>query len=102
MCNYKIYQTDADYVFRPWQLVQKKFNIDDYRVVYDSKVNIDTDDDRMILERLFEKFNVSHPSDYKARSLSMSDVVELIRGDEKRYYYCDTCGWKLIWTEKLN
>ena len=43
-----------------------------------------------VLEALFEIFNLNHPDDYEARSLSVSDIVVL----EGKVYYCDSFGWK--------
>lgn len=49
------------------------------------------------LERLYFIFNEAHPKGYKARSLSMSDVVEVIdplKGS--KFYFCDTIGFKEV------
>ena len=46
-----------------------------YDRVYDGKL------DCSCLETIYEKFNIDHPADYKGRSLSVSDVVE-IRGSD--------------------
>ena len=106
-----IYQTDADYRCLWWEAAKDKFTIDDYHKVYSGEL-IDTikygnettvcnEDDCEVLERLFETFNVNRPEDYNARSLSVSDVVEIRRKDITRYYYCDNMGWKLIWSEPI-
>lgn len=109
MSCYHIYQTDAEYKFLWWDMAKDKFNIEDYHkvysgelidnVIYGDKVSICNEDDNEVLEKLFEIFNVNRPEDYKARSLSVSDVVEIVRKDATRYYYCDNCGWKLICSE---
>ena len=106
MSCYHIYQTDADCRFLWWDIAKDKFNIDDYHkvysgelidsIVYGDKVTAYNEDDYKVLEELFEMFNVNHPEDYKARSLSVSDVVAIVRKDVTRYYYCDSFGWKLI------
>ena len=111
MSQYYIYQTDADYRFLWWDVVKDKFTIDDYDIVYCGEL-IDcitygnetspcNEDDYEILENLFEKFNVNHPEDYNARSLSVSDVVKIRRKEVTRYYYCDNMGWKLILSESI-
>ena len=46
-----------------------------YDRVYDGKLDCNS------LETIYQKFNVDHPADYKGRSLSVSDVVE-IRGSD--------------------
>lgn len=49
------------------------------------------------LERLYFIFNEAHPKGYKARSLSMSDVVEVIDPvNGSRFYFCDTIGFKEV------
>ena len=47
------------------------------------------------LEEVFMKFNVELPEGYKGRSLSVSDVVEVIKSEdiEPGYYYCDIIGF---------
>lgn len=50
------------------------------------------------LEDVYRKFNEEHPAGYKGRSLSVSDVVEIVESDntEKGFYYCDNYGFKTI------
>lgn len=52
--------------------------------------------DDEILERIFERFNIHHPADYRGGSLSVSDVVELYDGAERRYFYCDSLAFTPI------
>ncbi len=47
-----------------------------YDKVYESEVDC-TD-----LEAVFEKFNMDHPEDYRGRSLSVSDIVEVVESPE--------------------
>ena len=109
MSEYHIYQTNADYKFLSWNLAKNKFSIDDYHKVYSGilidsitygdEINICNNNDDKVLEDLYEIFNINHPEDFKARSLSVSDVVEISRKNTAKYYYCDSMGWKLIWSE---
>ena len=39
---------------------------------------------------------MDHPEDYRARSLSMSDVVEIIEDNGSSFYICDTFGFKEV------
>lgn len=50
------------------------------------------------LEDVFRKFNTDHPTGYKARSLSVSDVVEVIESDSVKsgFYFCDSFGFKAV------
>ena len=48
-------------------------------------------------EALYALLNLHHPSDYTARSLSVSDVIEFEHPDGSNvFYYCDTIGFKAI------
>lgn len=50
------------------------------------------------LEDVFRKFNNDHPPGYKARSLTVSDVVEVIESDSVKsgFYFCDSFGFKEV------
>lgn len=96
-----IYQTGtASYLFRGWEYAKEKFSINDY----DNKYEIELDDelDVIILEKLFELFNINHPQDYQCRSMSVSDIVRIERnGNFFIWYYCDRIGWEDI-TDKIS
>lgn len=62
-----------------------------YRLVYEYESRTAN------LERLFYIFNMEHPADYKARSMSLSDVVEVIDPEKgSRFYFCDTAGFREV------
>ena len=50
------------------------------------------------LESVYQKFNLDHPIGYTGRSLSMSDVVEVVESDNvnKGFYFCENVGFKKI------
>ena len=49
------------------------------------------------LEDVWVKFNNDHPKGYKARSLSKSDIVEVIGNDgASEFHYVDTFGFKQV------
>lgn len=50
------------------------------------------------LEDLFRKFNLNQPEGYRARSMSVSDVVEVrgARTIDDGFYFCDMVGFKKI------
>ena len=50
------------------------------------------------LEEVFQMFNVEHPDGYAGRSLSVSDIVEVIDAEnvEKGFYYCDNIGFSKV------
>lgn len=51
------------------------------------------------LEDIFQRFNMGRVPTLQGHSLSVSDVVEVIRGNEKTApgcYFCDSIGWKVV------
>ena len=50
------------------------------------------------LEDVYEKFNIDKPDDCHARSLSVSDVIEVIESDsvEPGFYFCDSIGFEKV------
>ena len=70
----------------------KGVNAAAYDRVYDGKM------DCISLENIYQKFNVDHPADYKGRSLSVSDVVEIRESDTLNpgFYFVDSIGFKSI------
>lgn len=67
----------------------------DYKIydkVFDGEVDCQT------LEDVYQMFNLNHPEGYRGRSLSVSDVVEVM-GDPMHshcFYFCDSIGFKSI------
>lgn len=108
MSQYYIYQlpVEKDYTFRGWEEAKAIFHFSDYKQVYKGelvdyvqygeKITPCNKDDRSVLEDLCLKFNVNHPKDFTGRSLSVSDIVAVIRKDGTKYYYCDSFGWEDI------
>jgi hypothetical protein len=59
-----------------------------YDLVYSGEVKAET------LENVYTIFNINHPRGYRGRSLTTSDVVEVISSEvEAGFYYCDTFGF---------
>lgn len=111
MGQFHIYQTDSKNAFRSWERTKKEFSIKEYKrvysgelidkVVYGGKEVTVNKEDIVVLEDLFEKFNLEKPEDYKARSMSVSDVVQIVRKNKKTWYYCDRFGFEDITKEVL-
>jgi hypothetical protein len=78
------------------------FGFDGYRpgahmkLAYSNLIASNPDAHDAALERLFEKFNIDQPADYKAHSLSVGDVVVLIDSGVRTAYACESCGWKAL------
>lgn len=51
------------------------------------------------LEDIFQRFNIGRVPTLQGHSLSVSDVVEIIEGNDKTSpgcYFCDSIGWKVV------
>lgn len=74
----------------------KEINAAIYDKVYSGEMECSS------LESIYRKFNIEHPADYKARSLSVSDVVEIRESDtlEKGFFFVDSVGFKSISFDK--
>lgn len=104
--NYKIYQIDMErpgaeqLAFRPYAPCAGRADTvcsDAYILAYRGTLACESGWDSVnILEHLFQMLNTEHPADYKARSLSVSDVVSLLDDDGERFYYCDVFGFQPI------
>ena len=99
----KVYQInhDRDKPIRAYQSLRslqrlfgsKEIVSDRYDKVFDGEVDCKTLDD------VYRKFNLDHPTDYRGRSLSVSDVVEVVEpvSDLKKgFYFCDECSFEKV------
>lgn len=95
--TYEVYQGVESFVFMPYSYTIESIKDfpktwkDHYEKVYESEIE-GYEDVEDALERIFCKLNARHPEGYKARSLSVSDVVVI----DETPFYCDVFGWKEI------
>lgn len=79
---------------------ESKIDRKNYVPVYKGYLEIDFSgrliNENVILDELFFIFNINPPEGYISYSMSIGDVVELIIGDEKKYFVCQLYGWKEI------
>lgn len=63
-----------------------------YDLVFDGAV------DGQDLESIYAKFNLNHPAGYTGRSMSVSDVVQVVESGtvKEGFYFCDSIGFKEI------
>ena len=89
--KYKIKQIkdidNCEYSFKYYEQCKDKIDLKDYKVVYEGE--LDYPKMPNALDELFDMFNVRRPNNFKGRSMSVSDIVE-VDGDN---YYCDAVGW---------
>jgi len=102
MTKYSIYQVNSDrdtervsYLSSDsMQNIKGIFEVkpEIYDKVYDGELDCNS------LEDIYEKLNIDHPSDYKHRSLSVSDVVEIKEGSDiaPGFYFCNDIGFMPI------
>jgi antirestriction protein ArdC len=93
--TFSIYQlkddVPVDFHFRPLEEVQGKgLAVDpaNYEKEYTAPLTPD-----MGLERIFEKFNIDRPEDFKGHSLSVSDVIVLHQNGKDTAHYTDSIGF---------
>ena len=63
-----------------------------YDLVFDGEVEAKD------LEAVYAKFNLDHPAGYTGRSMSVSDVVQVVESTTAKegFYFCDSIGFKEI------
>ena len=78
----------ADYAFASlYRLTESR-----YDKVYEAPTTSDTD----TLDKLYTKFNIDHPTDFKGHSLSISDIVVLNDHGKRTGWYCDSFGFREV------
>lgn len=94
--DYEIYQTNGergyDYRFESFDwAMEHGFSLKDYSLVYSGELRKPEGyyPDEEICEQLFTILNTNQPYDYRARSLSVSDIICL----GGHYYYVDSIGF---------
>ena len=90
--KYKIKQIkdvdNCEYSFKYCEQCKDKIDLKDYEVAYEGE--LDCPEVSNTPEELFKIFNIKIPEDFKGRSMSISDIVEI----DGKNYYCDMIGWK--------
>ena len=67
-----------------------KVNSEIYDKVFERAVEVDT------LEGVYQMFNCDWPEDFQGHSLSVSDVVEIVNGENAGFYFCDSIGFQPV------
>ena len=101
--KYVIYQVRATipFAFLNWRLANERadWSFIPYHSVWNGYE--EAADDVDLVNYLWEVFNENHPEGYRARSMSVSDIILVkdIETSETKYYYCDSFGWEDITKE---
>ena len=83
--------------FMWYESATEPVKIRDYVRVYSGRTG-DEMVNRRVLEMLFEKFNIDHPEDYYASSMSVSDIICTINegANERTWWYVDGIGFQKL------
>lgn len=86
---------DEDFSFMSYDYTSKKINLKQYQKYYNKVYEYDSEEyetlgDSIILNKLFEIFNINRPDDFKGHSMSVSDIIKI----DDSIYYCDSFGFK--------
>jgi hypothetical protein len=69
----------------------------EYRLIHEKTVHCPvTLSEYDVLEQIYMRYNIDFPKDYRGRSVSPSDVIELDDNEQRRYYYCDSVGFEQV------
>ncbi|MGI6072746.1 MAG: DUF3846 domain-containing protein [Lachnospiraceae bacterium] len=102
MMDIRIYQINSDrdknrVSFMEYEALPKfqgaqEPNPEIYDRIYEGSVDCST------LEGVYEKFNLDHPAEFRGHSLSVSDIVEVVKAESVKpgFYFCDSFGFKKI------
>lgn len=90
----RIYQINSDrdinrLAFMGYEFVHRHgWKPELYDIVYDGDLEANTLDD------IYTILNIGkRPDNYRGHSLSVSDIVEIVKADKSTYHYCDSFGW---------
>jgi hypothetical protein len=94
----KLYQINLDrdperLAFIGYDKAKDKIDCESYDRVFEGEVPCNN------LEDIFEMFNIDTPDSYVGRSMSVSDVVEIVDGTDQvkpGFYFCDNYGFQKI------
>lgn len=96
--NYEVWQLKDTPENEPLHFVDfayaSKFRLNEsrYEKVYEGIAKEGEDS----LDKLYYKFNVSKPDDFRGHSLSVSDVIVLNEEGKRKAWYCDSVGFQEV------
>ena len=71
------------------------FTLENTDGTFDDKV-FEGEVDCGTLEEVYQMFNLDHPDGYQGRSLSVSDVVEVVGEEKSTFHFCDSIGFREV------
>ena len=99
--SFAIYQIKSgdelrDYRFEGLERLQNtgiSVDHDNYELIYTSPLTNYNGNQNHTLNKLYEQFNINHPTDFKGHSLSVSDIIALKVNDRISFHYVDSFGF---------
>lgn len=96
---YGIYQLKQEerlryHLFTSLDMLQKEGNSverDNYDLIYTAPLS-----ESDTLDKIYERFNLNHPNDFRGHSLSISDIVAINKDGSVKAYYVDRFGFKEV------
>lgn len=93
--SYEIWQLKDDPVNRPIAFfpynIASQYRLNESR--YEKKYEAPVTQQDNSLDKIFCKFNVNHPADFKGHSLSMSDIIVTNKDGKREAFYVDQFGF---------
>ena len=89
---------NSDKMFLSYEHIGGKVDLEDYNYIEDYAL-VDEMKKKpvgVILEKIFESFNLDKPADFHGHSLSVSDIVALLTPNGVKFYFVDSIGFKLL------
>lgn len=92
----------AEKMFREYDFVRDYMggvDLHQYRKVYEGTVEVC--DRELTLEDIFEIFNSEPPKGYRGHSLSVGDIIVIMKPHPYRFFYVDKAGFReLTWADR--
>lgn len=94
--NFKLHQikniADCPYSFMGINFAEKFIDFKDYKKTYEGELSIHPDTITEVLDLIFHLGNTGELPDYRTRSISVSDIIEI----DDRFFYVNTIGFREI------
>lgn len=99
--SFAIYQLKGgeefrDYRFEGLERLQSDGNSvdhDNYEIIYTAPLTNYNRNQNHTLNKLYEQFNINHPTNFKRHSLSVSDIIALKVNNRLSFHYVDSFGF---------
>ena len=99
--SFAIYQIKSgdelrDYRFEGLERLQNtgiSVDHDNYELIYTAPLTNYNGNQNHTLNKLYEQFNINHPTNFKGHSLSVSDIIALKENNRLSFHYVDSFGF---------